>query len=126
MIAAERRDGPRAAMIAGAIALMSERGVAATSFRDVLENSGAPRGSIYHHFASGKAQLVEETTDRATTRIERSLTADGVGAERAGRWRAWSSPPWRARWSRPRRNRSPAPLDAVVAELEVLLAPVVG
>ncbi|WP_371746929.1 hypothetical protein [Rhodococcus pyridinivorans] len=43
MIAAERRDGPRAAMIAGAIALMSERGVAATSFRDVLENSGAPR-----------------------------------------------------------------------------------
>ncbi|KSZ59839.1 TetR family transcriptional regulator [Rhodococcus pyridinivorans KG-16] len=81
MSAAERRGGPRAAMIASAIALMSERGVAATSFRDVLEHSGAPRGSIYHHFPGGKAQLVEEATDQAATRIERSLTAkvDGLG-----------------------------------------------
>src|SRR3712207_9442660 len=40
----------------------SERGVQGTSFADVLEHSGAPRGSIYHHFHGGKTQLAEEAT----------------------------------------------------------------
>jgi AcrR family transcriptional regulator len=31
----------------------------ATSFSDVLADSGAPRGSIYHHFPEGKKQLAE-------------------------------------------------------------------
>jgi AcrR family transcriptional regulator len=49
-------------MIQSAALLMRERGVEATSFSDVLERSGAPRGSIYHHFPHGKNQLVEEAT----------------------------------------------------------------
>lgn len=49
-------------MIMSAALLMRERGVEATSFSAVLEHSGAPRGSIYHHFPGGKAQLVEEAT----------------------------------------------------------------
>jgi AcrR family transcriptional regulator len=49
-------------MIASAALLMRERGVEATSFTDVLELSGAPRGSIYHHFPGGKSQLVKEAT----------------------------------------------------------------
>ncbi|WP_137872291.1 TetR/AcrR family transcriptional regulator [Rhodococcus sp. Q] len=88
---ARRQDstpGPRAAMIDGAISLMRERGVAATSFADVLARSGAPRGSIYHHFPGGKTQLVEEATVSASkwvgTGIERILdTSDTVGALRA-------------------------------------------
>jgi TetR/AcrR family transcriptional repressor of lmrAB and yxaGH operons len=55
----------RDAMIDGAIVLFRERGVAATSLRDVVEYAGAPRGSIYHHFPGGKAQLAEEATRRA-------------------------------------------------------------
>ena len=49
-------------MIVSAAVLMRERGVEATSFSEVLEHSGAPRGSIYHHFPGGKAQLIEEAT----------------------------------------------------------------
>src|SRR4051812_7154078 len=49
-------------MIESAALLMRERGVEATSFSQVIEHSGAPRGSIYHHFPGGKAQLVEEAT----------------------------------------------------------------
>ncbi len=49
-------------MIVSAAVLMRERGVEATSFSDVIERSGAPRGSIYHNFPNGKAQLVEEAT----------------------------------------------------------------
>jgi len=56
---------PREAMLDSAITLFRERGVAATSLRDVVAHSGAPRGSIYHHFPGGKAQLAEEATQRA-------------------------------------------------------------
>jgi AcrR family transcriptional regulator len=52
----------RMRMVASAALLMRERGVEATSFSAVLAHSGAPRGSIYHHFPGGKAQLVEEAT----------------------------------------------------------------
>jgi AcrR family transcriptional regulator len=34
------------------------------SFTEVLENSGAARGAIYHHFPGGKAQIVAEAAAR--------------------------------------------------------------
>ena len=49
-------------MIRSAALLMREVGVEATSFSEVLAHSGAPRGSIYHHFPEGKEQLIEEAT----------------------------------------------------------------
>jgi AcrR family transcriptional regulator len=52
----------RERMIHSAATLFRERGVDGTSFSDVLDHSGAPRGSIYHHFPGGKAQLAEEAT----------------------------------------------------------------
>ncbi|HWI75065.1 MAG TPA: TetR family transcriptional regulator [Baekduia sp.] len=55
----------REKMIESTTALVRERGVEATALSDVLEHSGAPRGSIYHHFPGGKAQLVEEATRAA-------------------------------------------------------------
>jgi TetR/AcrR family transcriptional regulator, lmrAB and yxaGH operons repressor len=46
-------------MIQSAASLIGNRGMNATSFSDVLADSGAPRGSIYHHFPEGKRQLAE-------------------------------------------------------------------
>lgn len=66
-------DGPRAAMIRSAISLIRRRGVAAVSFADVLNASGAPRGSVYHHFPGGKAQLVTEATRVAGARVTGEL-----------------------------------------------------
>jgi TetR/AcrR family transcriptional regulator, lmrAB and yxaGH operons repressor len=71
---------PRQRMIESAAALMRERGVQATSFSDVLAHSGAPRGSIYHHFPGGKAQLVEEAT-----RYAGEFTAAGLATALAQR-----------------------------------------
>ncbi|WP_280401836.1 TetR/AcrR family transcriptional regulator [Nocardia carnea] len=67
-------DGPRAAMIRSAISLIRRRGVAAVSFADVLEASGAPRGSVYHHFPGGKSQLITEATRVAGARVTGELT----------------------------------------------------
>ncbi len=50
---------PRRKMIESAVTLLALRGLEGTAFSDVIERSGAPRGSIYHHFPNGKDQLVE-------------------------------------------------------------------
>ena len=66
---------PRERMIRSAIALMGEQGVEATSLAQVIEHSGAPRGSIYHHFPGGKQQLVEEATRYAGVAVVQVVDA---------------------------------------------------
>ncbi|HWE33145.1 MAG TPA: TetR/AcrR family transcriptional regulator [Solirubrobacteraceae bacterium] len=70
-----KTTSPKDRMIESAALLIRERGVQATSFSDVLAHSGAPRGSIYHHFPGGKAQLVE-----AATRYAGEFTAAGLAS----------------------------------------------
>lgn len=48
----------RSRMIDTAIVLLAREGYQATSFSEVLAASGAPRGSIYHHFPGGKDELI--------------------------------------------------------------------
>ncbi|MBF6210114.1 TetR/AcrR family transcriptional regulator [Nocardia puris] len=51
-------------MIAGAIESLRVHGASATSVDRVLAETGAPRGSVYHHFPGGRTQLI---TDAITT-----------------------------------------------------------
>ena len=62
-------------MIVSQALLQRERGVAGTALPDVLAHSGAPRGSIYHHFPNGRTQLAEEATTWAGDFIARRLQA---------------------------------------------------
>ncbi len=48
----------RQRMVLSALYLIAECGVQGTSIADVLERSGAPRGSVYHHFPGGKDEIV--------------------------------------------------------------------
>ena len=61
-------------MVRTAASLFSTRGANATSFSDVIAESGAPRGSIYHHFPDGKKQLAEDairyTADRVLAHLQ--------------------------------------------------------
>src|SRR6266705_156485 len=74
----------RERMVRSAASLIRTRGVNATSFSEVLADSGAPRGSIYHHFPQGKEQLAEDairwTSERvlAHQRACRATTPAGV------------------------------------------------
>ena len=82
----------RARMVRSAASLIRTRGVAGTSFSDVLADSGAPRGSIYHHFPGGKAQLGAEAVAASgefiNDLISRGVDADDFveGFERFWRW----------------------------------------
>ena len=72
----------RTSMVQSAAALIGSRGVNATSFTDVLAASGAPRGSIYHHFPAGKRQLTEDAIRLTSEQILRYLrTAPTDSAE---------------------------------------------
>lgn len=55
----------RTRMVVAAAQLLARQGYQATSFSAVLDESGAPRGSIYHHFPEGKDQLVGAALDAA-------------------------------------------------------------
>ncbi|WP_244238924.1 TetR/AcrR family transcriptional regulator [Corallococcus carmarthensis] len=70
---------PRERMVYAAAALLSERGLAGTSFSEVIERSGAPRGSIYHHFPDGKDALTAEAIALVGERVLMALR-EGEGA----------------------------------------------
>src|SRR5713101_3122226 len=65
----------RASMVRSAASLIRSRGVSATSLSDVLADSGAPRGSIYHHFPDGKKQLAEDAIRWTSERVLAYLRA---------------------------------------------------
>jgi TetR/AcrR family transcriptional regulator, lmrAB and yxaGH operons repressor len=71
--------GVRDRMVASAVDLLARRGLQATSFSEVLEHSGAPRGSVYHHFPRGKDQMIgsalEAAGDRAIELLDRKAGA---------------------------------------------------
>jgi TetR/AcrR family transcriptional repressor of lmrAB and yxaGH operons len=72
-------EGVRDRMIAGAVRLLAQQGLQATSFAEVLQLTGAPRGSIYHHFPGGKDQLVAAAVEAAGRQALSVL--DGLAGE---------------------------------------------
>jgi AcrR family transcriptional regulator len=71
-------------MIVSTAVLVRERGARATSLDAILAHSGAPRGSVYHHFPGGREQLLREATDYAgdyvARKLERERGDDPLGA----------------------------------------------
>jgi TetR/AcrR family transcriptional repressor of lmrAB and yxaGH operons len=65
-------------MVRSAASLIGTRGLTATSFSDVVEDSGAPRGSIYHHFPNGKRQLAEDAIGWTSDQILGHLRGCGA------------------------------------------------
>src|SRR5207245_3701066 len=65
-----RRHGGAPRSIHAAADLCRQRGSPATTFSDVVRDSGAPRGSTYFHFPGGKQELAREAIARAGDQIE--------------------------------------------------------
>ena len=65
-----RRTDSRSRMIHAAAELFRQRGYHATTFSDVVRESGAPRGSTYFHFPGGKQELAREAIARAGDEVE--------------------------------------------------------
>jgi AcrR family transcriptional regulator len=81
-------------MIERTAVLLAKKGLQGTSFSEVLEASGAPRGSLYHHFPGGKDELVLAALSSAGDQIMGPLnrlegkSAVAVAQAFIGLWRA--------------------------------------
>ncbi len=66
---AERKVDTRERMVRSAAALLQHRSAAGVSIDAVLAHSGAPRGSVYHHFPGGRDELIVDAVRLAGERI---------------------------------------------------------
>lgn len=67
------RGATRTKMLVSAAEVLRERGAAGVTIDEVLARSGAPRGSVYHHFPEGRSQILREALDYAGYEISASL-----------------------------------------------------
>lgn len=70
-----RTTDAREKALAAAERLFRTQGYAATGLAQVLEESGAPKGSFYFHFPGGKEQLAREALHNYGARVEAGLRA---------------------------------------------------
>jgi AcrR family transcriptional regulator len=74
-------QNPRQRMVASAALLIRERGAQPTAIADVLEHSGAPRGSAYHYFPGGRTQLLCEAVDFAGDYVAAKIVKGSRGLD---------------------------------------------
>ncbi|WP_328350108.1 TetR/AcrR family transcriptional regulator [Mycobacterium sp. NBC_00419] len=67
------RGSTRTKMLISAAEVLRERGAAGVTIDEVLARSGAPRGSVYHHFPEGRSQILREALDYAGDAITASI-----------------------------------------------------
>ena len=87
-------SGVRERMVSGAVRLLAQGGLHATSFSNLLAATDAPRGSIYHHFPGGKDELVAAaiaaTEQHALDQLQQQVGATAVQVTQSflDAWRA--------------------------------------
>ena len=69
--AADEPGGTRHKLVQAAVALMRRTGLTGAGINEVVRESGAPKGSVYHFFPGGKQQIVAEAlAEYATTVVD--------------------------------------------------------
>ncbi len=68
-------QGTRARILAATTDLLEAQGYHATGLNQILQQSGAPKGSLYYHFPAGKEALAAEVVEIAGQAVTRDLDA---------------------------------------------------
>ena len=63
----------RDAIVDAAVALFRRQGFSGTGLADIVEGSGAPKGSLYHYFPDGKASIAEAAVREAGRRVAETV-----------------------------------------------------
>jgi len=68
----KRRD-TKSRMLETAAELVQRQGYASTGLNQILESSGAPKGSLYFHFPGGKEQLIALALEKSSESLSELL-----------------------------------------------------
>jgi AcrR family transcriptional regulator len=101
-------------MVFSAMQLFREFGYSGTGFRDVVAHSEAPRGSIYHHFPGGKAELGVDAVALGAAFVDRALQEALGGVDPAEGFAAFLA--WWIDFLEARNFEAGCPVLAVAAE----------
>ncbi|MBI5951249.1 MAG: TetR/AcrR family transcriptional regulator [Chloroflexi bacterium] len=76
---------PREHILQTACNLLEKQGYYGTGLNEIVKESGAPKGSLYHYFPEGKEQITSEAVLQAgkvtAQRIQDGLSGDGNAAK---------------------------------------------
>lgn len=70
-----KRGDSRNRMLETTAELLQRQGYGATGLNQIIEDSGAPKGSLYFHFPGGKEQLAALALERAGQALDQQLAA---------------------------------------------------
>ena len=65
----------RKPIVDAAVALFRQQGYAGTGVNDIVDASGAPKGSLYHYFPAGKASIAVAAVEEAGRRVAETMGA---------------------------------------------------
>jgi TetR/AcrR family transcriptional repressor of lmrAB and yxaGH operons len=63
----------RAPIVDAAVRLFRRQGYAGTGLNDIVDASGAPKGSLYHYFPAGKASIAVAAVEEAGRRVAETM-----------------------------------------------------
>ena len=106
----------RQPIVNAAVTLFRRQGYSATGLNDIVDASGAPKGSLYHYFPAGKASIAVAAVEEAGRRVAKTVAqlareTPSAGALIKGHARLLAG------WMRKSGFRDGCPITTVLLEL---------
>jgi TetR/AcrR family transcriptional repressor of lmrAB and yxaGH operons len=106
----------RQPIVDAAVTLFRRQGYGGTGLNDIVDASGAPKGSLYHYFPEGKASIASAAVEEAGRRVARTVAKLAGETRNAGELvKAHSR--LLAGWMRKSGFRDGCPITTVLLEL---------
>ncbi len=106
----------RKAILQTAIKLFREKGYASTGLNEILSESGAPKGSLYHYFPGGKEELGAEAVESAGGVVTQTLKALAAQSSSATTFIA-AYTDLLSRWMEQSKFKSGCPISTTLLEM---------
>ena len=106
----------RPGIINTSVTLFRRNGYAATGLNEIVDESGAPKGSLYYYFPAGKASIAEAAVEEAGRRVAETLKKLAAECEGTGKL-IKAHARLLAGWMRQSGFRDGCPITTVLLEL---------